>query len=131
VDRPEQGSGRPHPQDPACCQDSRRRDQRVKVISERGTVAERLKSGEVRIERPELLRKLARAERRAAGGAGLVVACGRRADGERRDRLSRDPLAPPVSGRSGRGEGPGDCRQSRLRSRRRCAVPRSRASKQA
>jgi hypothetical protein len=40
---------------------------RIKVVSERGTVAERLKSGEVRIERPELLRKLARAERRAAG----------------------------------------------------------------
>ena len=32
---------------------------RIKVISERGTVAERLKSGEVRVERPELLRKLA------------------------------------------------------------------------
>jgi len=40
---------------------------RIRVISERGTVAERLKSGEVRVERPELLRKLARAERRAAG----------------------------------------------------------------
>jgi hypothetical protein len=40
---------------------------RIKVVSERGTVAERLKSGEVRVERPELLRKLARAERRAAG----------------------------------------------------------------
>jgi hypothetical protein len=40
---------------------------RVKVVSERGTVAERLKSGEVRVEKPELLRKLARAERRAAG----------------------------------------------------------------
>ena len=40
---------------------------RIKVISERGTVAERLKSGEVRVERPELLRKLARAERRATG----------------------------------------------------------------
>jgi hypothetical protein len=40
---------------------------RVKVVSERGTVAERLKSGEVRVERPELPRKLARAERRAAG----------------------------------------------------------------
>ena len=40
---------------------------RIKVISERGAVAERLDSGEVRAERPELLRKLARAERRAAG----------------------------------------------------------------
>ena len=40
---------------------------RIKVVSERGTVAERLKSGEIRVERPELLRKLARAERRTAG----------------------------------------------------------------
>jgi hypothetical protein len=40
---------------------------RIRVVSERGTVGERLKSGEVRVERPELLRKLARAERRVAG----------------------------------------------------------------
>jgi hypothetical protein len=40
---------------------------RIRVVSERGTVAERLKSGEFRVERPELLRKLARAERRVTG----------------------------------------------------------------
>jgi hypothetical protein len=40
---------------------------RIKVVSEHGTVAERLKSGEVRVEKPELLRKVARAERRTAG----------------------------------------------------------------
>ena len=40
---------------------------RIKVVSERGTVAERLEPGEIRVERPELLRKLARAERRTAG----------------------------------------------------------------
>jgi hypothetical protein len=40
---------------------------RIKVVSERGTVAERLESGEIRVEKPELLRKLARAERRTAG----------------------------------------------------------------
>jgi hypothetical protein len=40
---------------------------RIRVVSERGTVAERLESGEFRVERPELLRKLARAERRVSG----------------------------------------------------------------
>jgi hypothetical protein len=40
---------------------------RIKVAYERGTVAERLADGEVRVERPELLAKIARAERRAAG----------------------------------------------------------------
>jgi len=42
---------------------------RIRVVSERGAVAERLESGEVRVERPELLRKVARAERRAGGVA--------------------------------------------------------------
>jgi hypothetical protein len=41
--------------------------QRIKVVSERGAVAERLADGNVRLERPELLAKVARAERRAAG----------------------------------------------------------------
>jgi hypothetical protein len=40
---------------------------RVKVVTERGAVAERLTTGELRFERPELLGKVARAERRAAG----------------------------------------------------------------
>jgi hypothetical protein len=40
---------------------------RVRVISERGMVAERLSADEVRFEKPQLLRKLARAERRVAG----------------------------------------------------------------
>jgi hypothetical protein len=40
---------------------------RIKVVSERGVVAERLADGEVRVERPALLAKVARAERRAAG----------------------------------------------------------------
>jgi hypothetical protein len=40
---------------------------RIKVVSERGGVAERLATGEVRVEKPELLSKVARAERRAAG----------------------------------------------------------------
>src|SRR5436190_6517895 len=40
---------------------------RIRVISERGAVAERLATGEVRVERPELLGKVARAERRASG----------------------------------------------------------------
>jgi hypothetical protein len=40
---------------------------RIRIVTERGGVAERLPSGEVRVERPEVLRKLARAERRATG----------------------------------------------------------------
>jgi hypothetical protein len=40
---------------------------RVKVISERGAVAQRLTTGELQVERAELLSKVARAERRAAG----------------------------------------------------------------
>lgn len=40
---------------------------RVRVLSEHGTVAERLSADEVRVEKPQLLRKLARAERRVAG----------------------------------------------------------------
>lgn len=40
---------------------------RVKVISERGAAAELLPSGELRVEKPELLQKLARAERRVTG----------------------------------------------------------------
>jgi hypothetical protein len=42
---------------------------RVKVIAERGAVAERLATGELRFERPELLSKVARAERRAGGAS--------------------------------------------------------------
>ena len=40
---------------------------RIKVVSEHGAVAERLATGELRLDRPELLSKVARAERRTAG----------------------------------------------------------------
>ena len=88
---------------------------RIKVVSERGTVAERLKSGEVRVERPELLRKLARAERRAAGvpvwSSYAVVGL------TEKGAIGYLEIHWPhlVAGRARRGEGPGDRRQSRFR----------------
>ena len=67
MDRPQSRTGRDLQEGLTRCQGSSGGNRRIKVASERGAVAERLATGEVRVDRPELLSKVARAERRTAG----------------------------------------------------------------